>query len=75
MIDSTLQGIVQCYPIEEPAASGLSVCGRPRAVLMSMASWEPARELLLLLLLVVVSRGAAILSRALLSPLEMSPSE
>ena len=72
MIDSTLQGIVQCYPIEEPAASGLSVCGRPRAVLMSMASWEPARELLLLL---VVSRGAAILSRALLSPLEMSPSE
>ena len=72
MIDSTLQGIVQCYPIEEPAASGLSVCGRPRAVLMSMASWEPARELLLL---VVVSRGAAILSRALLSPLEMSPRE
>ena len=72
MIDSTLQGIVQCYPIEEPAASGLSVCGRPRAVLMSMASWEPARELLLV---VVVSRGAAILSRALLSPLEMSPSE
>ena len=71
MIDSTYQGIVQCYPIEEPAASGLSVCGRPRAVLMSMASWEPARELLLL----VVSRGAAILSRALLSPLEMSPSE
>ena len=71
MIDSTLQGIVQCYPIEEPAASGLSVCGRPRAVLMSMASWEPARELLLL----VVSRGAAILSRALLSPLEMSPRE
>ena len=41
---------------------------------MSMASWEPARELLLLLLL-VVSRGAAILSRALLSPLEMSPRE
>ena len=40
--------------------------------MMSMASWEPARELLLLL---VVSRGAAILSRALLSPLEMSPSE
>ena len=74
MIDSTLQGIVQCYPIEEPAASGLSDCGRPRAVLMSMASWEPARELLLLLL-VEVSRGAAILSRALLSPLEMSPSE
>ena len=72
MIDSTLQGIVQCYPIEEPAASGLSVCGRPSAVLMSMASWEPARELLLLL---VVSRGAAILSRALLSPLEMSPRE
>ena len=72
MIDSTLQGIVQCYPIEEPAASGLSDCGRPRAVLMSMASWEPARELLLLL---VVSRGAAILSRALLSPLEMSPRE
>ena len=72
MIDSTLQGIVQCYPIEEPAASGLSVCGRPRAVLMSMASWEPARELLLL---VEVSRGAAILSRALLSPLEMSPRE
>ena len=71
MIDSTLRGIVQCYPIVEPAASGLSVCGRPRAVLMSMASWEPARELLLLL----VSRGAAILSRALLSPLEMSPSE
>ena len=71
MIDSTLQGIVQCYPIEEPAASGLSVCGRPSAVLMSMASWEPARELLLLL----VSRGAAILSRALLSPLEMSPRE
>ena len=72
MIDSTLQGIVQCYPIEEPAASGLSVCGRPSAVLMSMASWEPARELLLV---VVVSRGAAILSRALLSPLEMSPRE
>ena len=72
MIDSTLQGIVQCYPIEEPASSGLSVCGRPRAVLMSMASWEPARELLLLL---EVSRGAAILSRAVLSPLEMSPSE
>ena len=71
MIDSTLQGIVQCYPIEEPAASGLSLCGRPRAVLMSMASWEPAREPLL----PEVSRGAAILSRALLSPLEMSPSE
>ena len=72
MIDSPLQGSVQCYPIEEPAASGLSVCGRPRAVLMSMASWEPARELLLL---PEVSRGAAILSRAVLSPLEMSPSE
>ena len=41
--------------------------------MMSMASWEPARELLLLV--VVVSRGAAILSRALLSPLEMSPRE
>ena len=40
---------------------------------MSMASWEPARELLLVLL--EVSRGAAILSRAVLSPLEMSPSE
>ena len=66
----TAHCIVQCYPIEEPAASGLSVCGRPSAVLMSMASWEPARELLL-----EVSRGAAILSRAVLSPLEMSPSE